>query len=171
MKEDTMSPRRRLALLIVAGAHLGLVAVGACKVHLGVGGPAKLLIEEYGALSGAENFYSFFASDEGGHLRPIFEVMDSSGGVRTDVLNREENLEVDVRIRNLISLFWGEDLELRRALMASWADVMFARHPGAKQVVVRVETCDLPRMAEFREGQRAAWQILEKATFSKEATR
>jgi hypothetical protein len=166
MEGDTMSRRRRIALLIVAGAHLGLVTVGALKVRL-PDGRASLAIAEYGALSGAENFYTFFAPGVDTELRPIFEVKQKSGSVITDVLTKPESSEVDLRVGNLISIYWWEDEALRRALVASWAGAMFTRHAGAQRVDVRVEVCDIPSMVEYREGERPAWNLLDRITFSR----
>jgi hypothetical protein len=164
-----MGPRLRLALLIMAGAHLGLVVAGALEVHPRGGGWVSRAIAEYEVLSGTEGFYTFFAPGVDTQLRPIFEVTDGSGAVSTDVLQRAANTEVDLRIANMIGLSWYDDF--RRTLEASWADVMFRRHPGAEQVVVRLDLCDLPSMREYREGRRPAWRVFDRATFSPRAGR
>ncbi len=166
MVGDTMGRRRRMALLIAGGAHLVLVAVGALEVHLGDGWGSRA-IAEYGALSGAENFYTFFAPGVGVQLRPIFEVTERSGGVITDVLKSPESCEVDLRVGDLYSVFWWEDDDVHRALLASWAGAMFTRHGEAEHVEVRVQACDMPSMTEYREGDRPVWRVIEQSGFSR----
>jgi len=90
--------------------------------------------------------------------------------VITDVLKKPESSEVDLRVGNLIGVFWWEDDEVHRALLASWASTMFTRHAGAERVVLSVEVCDVPSMAEYREGGRTAWHLLDRAVFSRDAT-
>jgi hypothetical protein len=159
-----MGPRLRIARLIAAAAHLGLVGAGALQVLPRGQGWAARAVSEYAALSGAEGFYTFFAPGVDTQLRPMFDVTASSGEVITDTLKGTVNSEVDLRVANLIGLSWSEDF--RRALMASWAGAMFARHPGAARVEARVEFYELPSMEEYRAGQRPAWRLFQRATFS-----
>jgi hypothetical protein len=166
MGGETMGRRRRIALLIVGVAHLGLVAVGALKVHFGDGWGSRT-IAVYAALSGAENFYTFFTPGVGTQIRPIFEVKERSGDVITDVLKKPESSEVDLRVGDLYGVFWWEDEELHHTLLASWAGTMFTRHPGAEEVVVCVEACDVPSMEEYRDGDRPAWHLVERTAFSR----
>ena len=166
MEGDTMGRGHRIALLIAVGAHLGLVTAGALEVRLPEG-RASRAIAEYGALSGAENFYTFFAPGVDTELRPIFEVTPRSGGVITDVLKKPESSEVDLRVGNLYSVFWWEGADLHRALLAAWAGAMFTRHAEAEHVEVCVEVCDVPSMAEYRGGERPAWHLLERTAFSR----
>jgi hypothetical protein len=159
-----MVHRRRAAILAAVGAHLALVTVGALKLHPGRG--SAWAIAEYGAFSGAENFYTFFAPSAGMEIRPTFEVTERDGRVIHDVLKSPENDEVDLRVSDLAGLFWWWDEDLHRLLLASWAGLMFTRHPGAQRVVVRVDGCDVPSMEEYRRGERLSWEILETAAFS-----
>jgi hypothetical protein len=163
-----MDPRRRIALLLVAGAHLGIVAGGALEKLPRRGGWATRLLIEYAALSGADSFYTFFAPTVGPAIRLIFTVTDRSGGVCTDVLKGATNVEVDSRVDDLFSLFWYADDAFQGTLLRSWAGMMFTRHPGAERIVVRVEAYDLPSMAEYRRGRRSEWDVRHHATFSLE---
>ena len=42
---------------------------------------------------------------------------------------------------------------------------MFGRHPDAEQVVVRIETYELPPMEHVRAGEKARWETVYEATF------
>lgn len=163
------SPRRRLALLILAVAHLGLVAMGAVKMHIPGHGWAKRALDEYRTLSGANVHYAFFAPGVDTQVRPVFELTDRTGSLTTDVLIRAGSSEVDTRIGNMVYLLDYVDEELQRALLAAWAGVMFTRHPGAERVVVRIEDFELPSMAEYRQDRRAGWQVRDRVTFSPQA--
>ena len=163
---STMGPRRRVALLSLAVVHLGLVAMGAVKMHLPGSGLVTWAIEGYRTLAGANVYYTFFVPGVNTQIRPMFELTDMSGVMTTDTLSRAVNSEVDMRIGNLASLLRYEDEDFQRALLASWAGVMFARHPGAERVVVRIETFELPSMEEHREGRRPGWRARDRFTFS-----
>ena len=163
---STMSPRRRLALLSLAVVHFGLVAMGAVEMRLPGSGWATQAMEGYRALSGTNVYYSFFAPGVDTQVRPVFEVTDRSGVMTTDMLSRAVNSEVDIRIGNMTSFLKYEDEDFQRAILASWAGVMFARHPDAEQVVVRIEAFELPSMEESREGRKPGWEVDDRVTFS-----
>ena len=135
-------------------------------MHLPGSGRVTRAIDEYRALSGANVYYSFFVPGVDTQVRPVFEVTDRSGRMTTDMLSRSVDSEVDLRIGNLVSLLDHEEEDFQRALLASWAGVMLARHPGAERVVVRIEAFHLPSMEEYREGRRPEWHVRERVTFS-----
>lgn len=162
----TRRPRRRTALLILAAVHLGLVAMGAVKMHIPGRGWAKRALDEYRTLSGANVHYAFFAPGVDTQVRPVFELTDRSGRVIIDLLSWPVSPEVDTRLGNMSYLLDVEDEELQRALLASWAGVMFARHPTAERVVVRIEDFELPSMEEVRGGQTPGWRVRDRVTFT-----
>lgn len=162
-----MGPGSRFALLIAAGAHLGLVGANGLGVQLPGRGWARQAIVEYGALSGADSVWSFFTSDAGTHRRATFEGTSASGDTIFDVLERPVNPEVDIRVADLFSLLWSDDGDLQHDLLTSWAGVMFARYPGIDHVVARVEVSEMPTMKEYRAGQRHRWRVIHRASFSR----
>jgi hypothetical protein len=166
MRAITMTPARRLALLSVAGAHLALVAASALGFHVHGDGWVKRAIAEYGALSGADSFYSFFAPSVDTQLRPTFEITNNHGAVTGDVLMKPANTEVDIRIANLVGLFYWEDADLRSTLLHAWSCVVLARHPEAEQIVIRVEACDVPSMQAYRQGKKPEWRLVHQAVLS-----
>ncbi|KYG10943.1 hypothetical protein BE21_01115 [Sorangium cellulosum] len=157
--------RGRTALIVAAAAaHLGCVVLGALHVDPQRAGWLGGVIAYHGALSGADSGYNFFAPAVSALPWARFQVTDASGAAHAEVLESGANHEADLRVRSILSLFLqAQDEALRRSLVASWAGKMFARHPGAKSVVVRLEICDLPSMQEYREGRRPAWNLLYQA--------
>jgi hypothetical protein len=162
----TMSPRRRLALLILAAAHLGLAAMGGVDMHLPGTGWMKRAISEYRTLSGTNVYYTFFVPGVATQVRPVFELTDRSGRVTTDALSRAVGSEVGVRLGNLTALLDFSDDDSQRELLASWAGVMFARHPDAERVVIGIEAFELPSMEEHRKGRPPGWHLRDRFTFS-----
>ncbi|XXX72452.1 hypothetical protein WMF30_32875 [Sorangium sp. So ce134] len=152
MGTETIGRGRALVLLAAAAGHLGLVIfVGAFQVDLRDRGPLADAIACYSTLSGADSGYAFFAPGVGSPPTATFEVVDATGAVTTDHLMSGSNAEASLRAGNIIGRFWLEqDQALKRAIAASWAGKMFARHPGAASVVVRVQECEVAPMREHR---------------------
>ncbi|WP_437324308.1 hypothetical protein [Sorangium sp. So ce381] len=158
--------RRRLARLAMAAAaaHLGIVVLGALQVDLHKAGRLGQAVAYYGALSGADSGYNFFAPSVSALPWARFQVTDARGRVISDVLESGANHEADLRVRSIVALFMTEEDEsLRRSLAASWAGKVLARHPGAASVIVRLDVCDLPSMQEYREGKRPTWGLIYQA--------
>ncbi|AUX41570.1 hypothetical protein SOCE26_029910 [Sorangium cellulosum] len=152
MGRETIGRGRALVVLAAAAGHLGLVIIlGAIRVDLRVLGPVAGAIASYGVLSGADSGYSFFAPGVGSPPVATFEVVDAAGAMIKDHLESGDNAEADLRAGNVVGRFWLEqDQALKRSIAASWAGKMFARHPGAQSVAVRVEQCELAPMHVYR---------------------
>src|SRR5262249_50739225 len=151
----------------LATVHLLLVVCGAAGLSLlpdGTG-PGKAL-RWYGAMSGSDNGYGFFAPGVASQFRATFTLSDGAGRGWTDTLEGEPNPEVTLRIRSIVGLF--AEGGLGPALAASWAAKLFGRHPDARHLLVRVEAYDLPTMAEYRDGERPRWQPIYEATFARD---
>ncbi|WP_437963767.1 hypothetical protein WMF04_29055 [Sorangium sp. So ce260] len=153
MGRETIGRGRALVLLAAAAGHLGLVIIlGAFQVDLRHRGRVADAVACYGTLTGADSGYAFFAPGVGSPPTATFEVVDAAGAVTTDHLMSGANAEARLRAGNIVGRFWlEEDQPLKRAIAASWAGKMFARHPGAASVVVRVEECEVASMQEHRE--------------------
>jgi hypothetical protein len=160
-----MNARLKLATALAA-VHLVLVACGVLGLsivpHDSVAGAA---LNTYGVLSGSDNNYGFFAPGVALQMQAEFALSDGAGRVWTDRLETGANNEVAKRIDSCVSR--SADPELSPALAASWAAVMFDRHPDAQRVVVRVREYALPTMAEFQAGQRPEWRPVFEVTFER----
>ncbi|WP_437283739.1 hypothetical protein WME90_44435 [Sorangium sp. So ce375] len=171
MEEKGDMEKRALFLLPAAAIHLGLVIVlGVLHVRLPYGGWAERAVGYYGAFSGASSAYSFFAPSVGPLLWATFQVRDRAGTLTTEVLETGASREADIRVKNIVGMYWDEqDPAVRRSLVASWAAKVFAKHPEADSVVVRLEIYDLPSMAEYREGKEPRWHVEYQAKFNLKA--
>jgi hypothetical protein len=150
----------------VASFHLTLVGCGAAGVTwppaLGVAGRALAC---YGELSGANNGYGFYAPAVGTEQRAVVTITDEAGQAHTDVPAEGATHEARLRLGSIAGMLIQEGPGPRVA--ASWAAAMFGRHPGARQIVLRVEEYDVPTMAEYRAGTSPRWVPVYEANFSR----
>lgn len=157
-----MQRRPRLAIA-AAVVQLGFAAAGAMELDFD---HANRVIAEYGALSGTDSAYGFFAPSVGTQLQATFVLTDAAGNTTTDVLTTGVSKEADLRIGDMVAIFWMDDQDLKRAMAGSWAGRMLARHPEAVRVAVHLDSYNLPSMAEYREGKRPEWDPYYEAVFA-----
>lgn len=148
--------------IAAAAVQLGFAAAGALELDFD---HAPFLIARYGALSGTDSSYGFFAPGVGTQLRVTFELTREDGTKSTDVLTTDASHEADLRIGDMVAIFWMADEDLRRGLAASWAGRMLARHLEATRVVVHLDSYDLPTMAQYQQGERPGWAPHYEAEF------
>jgi hypothetical protein len=165
----TMNTRHAL-MVAVAFGHLILVGLGAASLMPDAGNPnsnaAGKALATYGALSGADNGYGFFAPGVAPTMRATFTMSDESGKSWTDVLETGTSHEADLRYAGIASVFVMADFP--PSLAQSMAAAMFGRHPTATHVVMLIEVSNPPTMAEYREGKRPQWEPLFQAAFSRD---
>jgi hypothetical protein len=158
--------RRHLLATLAAACHLGLVVCGASKLVFwgqpSQGSPPRAALRLYGALSGAENGYAFFAPGIGPQVRVTFTLTDAAGRTWTDTLDRGMTREGALRVGSGVAL--ASEPAYRDDLFRSWAGAMFGRHPDARKVTVRLQEYDPPTMAEYRAGVRPRWETIDEAT-------
>jgi hypothetical protein len=180
----------------IALGHLALAGLGAASLDFSGWGKVGTAIEGYMTLSGADSGYGFFAPGVGGQLRARFEVVDAKGKVTQVPLETPSTHEAALRVGNIIDQFWNDEddddsdeevksakdvkavaddeeedddegmSELHRSLLASLAGKVFARHPEARQVMVRLDEFYPVSMADFRKGERPRWQEFYEARFA-----
>ena len=167
MEAKVLSRRRKLALLALSGGQLGLVSMGALHIDVAAEGAIGRAAAYYSQLTGASNQYGFFSEDVGSMPRATFDVKED-GKITTDTLETGASREADFHIVLLINSILGvdDDEEMESAIAASMAGKIFARHPTAESVMVRVQSYRLPTMAEYRNGARPAWEVFQESTFS-----
>lgn len=168
MEKGSICQGRAIAAL-AAGAHLGVVVLfGLLRVDLWRYGCPGRAVVYYGAISGADFWYGFFAPDVRSPSMASFRVVDAKGAVITDTLGAGINREVEIRAGNIVDNLWppNEDPEAQRRLAASWAGAMIARRPAATGVEVQVMEYHLPSMQRFREGERPRWDVLYQESFT-----
>jgi hypothetical protein len=156
-------PRLAVAAAVV---QLGFAAAGALELDFD---HANRIIAQYGALSGTDSSYGFFAPSVGTQLRATFVLTDAAGNTTTDILTTGVSAEADLRIGDMVAIFWMDDDDLKRGMAGSWAGRMLARHPEATRVVVHLDAYDLPSMDGYREGKRPEWDPYYEAEFVRRA--
>jgi hypothetical protein len=160
------SPRRSRLVIAAVVVQLCFAAAGAMELDFD---HAPTPIARYGALSGTDSAYGFFAPSVGTQLQVTFELTDAAGKTTTDILTTGVSKEADLRIGDMVAIFWMDDQDLKRSIAASWAGRMLARHPDAVRVVVHLDAYDLPTMAGYREGKRPEWGPYYEAEFVRRA--
>ena len=157
--------RRHALFTALAAGHLVLVACGAAGFAPWAGwGPAGEPLRWYGTVTEAGNSCGYFAPVVGMPSRVTFVMSDDAGRTWEDTL-AGSTVSPEARLRMGTIALGAGDPEMRPRLTASWAATMFGRHPGATQVVVRIETYELPAMEDVRAGSRARWVTVYDATF------
>lgn len=147
-----MTPRRKRLLLGLAAAHLAVVALGARAVDLRRYGPIGRLLDRYSALSGADTGYGFFAPGVRDQLEATFEILDRDGNRTPATLLTGSSQEADLDVAHLPGKLDWSTPESRRAAAASLAAKVFARHPEAIGVVIRIDCVETVSMEEARSG-------------------
>ena len=157
--------RRHAVFTALAAGHLALVACGAAGFAPWAGwGAAGESLRWYGTVTEAGNGYGYFAPVVGMPSRVTFVMSDDAGRAWEDSL-AGSTASPEARLRMGTIALGAGDPELRPRLTASWAATMFGRHPDAEQVVVRIETYELPPMEHVRAGEKARWETVYEATF------
>ena len=160
-----MTKRHALATA-VATCHLLLVACSAARVIPAPTNIVEKSLRCYGEYSGAANGYGYFAPGVASQWGVTFSLYDKENNKWTDGPWSGDNNEVKLRIGTILSMFASD--ESREHLAASWAGMMFARHPKAKVVIVKSQVYILPSMAEYQSGERPHWEAVHVEAFAHE---
>jgi len=162
--------RRHAVATLAAACHLALVVCGASGLVFSgpssADGPVRKTVRLYGALSGADNGYGFFAPGVGPQVLATFTLRDGAGRTWTDTLERGMSHEALHRAGGSPAL--AVEPAYRDDLVRSWAGTMFGRHPEARRVVVRLELFDPPSMGGYRVGERARWETIDEIVCDRE---
>ncbi len=156
----------RLAFFAVAaGAHLLLVAASAAHVQVAPPGTAGLVLDGYGALSGSDNTYSFFAPGVAPQFRVTFTLTDADGHSWEETPDVGATREANLRFDSMTGMFTYP--KLRKGVAASWSAALFGKHPKAEHVEIAVEAQDMPTMESYRDGYRPEWEPVYWVAFSR----
>ncbi|HZR09394.1 MAG TPA: hypothetical protein VFA79_12495 [Myxococcales bacterium] len=156
----------RNAAPFAAAAHLAFVVAGAMRLSFPGRSVAAKAFAVYGAYSGANNSYGYFAPGVAAEWRAALDIYDARTGAWTTRTRAAPNLELAVLDSTINSNFSRKDV--REALAASWAASELPQAPGAAAVVVRAEAFLLPTLAQYRSGARGAWRTLAAYAFTTE---
>lgn len=157
--------RLALPLAAFAGAvHVAIVASGAAGIRFAHSTLPGTLLEIYGAYSGADNSYGFFAPGVAAEWRAAFDLYDPATNRWTTRLRTPGNREVALLDSTINGHFARDDL--RESLAASWAAAAMAEAPSAAAIVVRAEAFLVPTMEDYRDGARGRWQTMAAFAFT-----
>ena len=147
-------------VISAASVHLALVLLGALQGFFPDALNRSKAIAAYASLSGANTAYGFFAPGVGSQLRATFELSDGKGHRRNARLETGFSHEADLSVGNIVTMFWdeAENERMRRSVTASWAGKVLGRNSDMKEVVVRLDSYEMPSMEEYRAGERADWE-------------
>ncbi len=163
-----MSKSFSCAVVLVA-THLVLVACGGLNLSVSaVGGPIGRAIAWYSALSGADSGYAFFVSPIASETQAEFLLVDREGNAWTESLAWATSSEANMRLKNTVDTMVNYE-NIRPAVAASWAALFFGRYPDVTTVEVHVVGQRLPKMSEYRTGQRPEWGTVFYEVFRREA--
>jgi hypothetical protein len=159
-------------VLAALAAHLTLVVWGAGNMPSLPDGPVAQALRWYSALSGADGSFGFFSPGVPPQYRAQFTLVGKDGRTWTDTLERGGSHEARLRLSGIADKLFPLDPEERppdfqRTLTASWAAALFARHPEASRVVVRVEAYEVPSLADYQGGARLDWETIYEVTFTR----
>jgi hypothetical protein len=160
-----MSPKQ-IVLTTLAAVHLILVVCGAAGLfpQRQSSRPFRALTA-YGALSGADSGYGFFAPGVAPQRRVRFVLTDVQGRSWAEYLVGASRTEASLRIGSVLGE--ASEPEWRAELAASWAAGLFSRHTEAKHIVALLEVEILPTLEEYRAGERPRWVIEYRAAFER----
>ena len=149
--------RGRIAWIAAAGVHLTLVICGAAGVTpVSPAHFAGRVIETYGAYTGANSGYGFFAPGVASEWRATFDVCSNGHCIPAS----EEQAAGEGRLLLLTIDGLLAENELRDLLAASHAARQFGRYPHADAVLVKAGVFALPTMEQYRRGARPQWRDL-----------
>jgi hypothetical protein len=163
-----MRIREKIAL-VLALTHLVLVCLGGAQVPLWNYGALGRWLHTYGLYTGSGSRYSFFAPGVGYGYRTEFDIYDSKENlIATEGMYIAATREGNLRVANLIQLMSNnlEDPEKRKEISGSLVGKVFARHPNAARVALRLDSIDIPLMRDYRNGARYSWEPVYRAQFS-----
>jgi hypothetical protein len=167
-RRSSMS-RAHLAWTLAAGAQIAFVICGAARTLPAGDDPASSALAAWCDVSGADNTYGFFAPSVASQCRLSLTMRGADGRTWRDDLVEDRDSRFAFRLQSAVDAIGKFPEDLRRALTASWAGAMFARHPAAQEVLVEVEVEQVPTMEAWRAGARPEWLPLYKATFVRRA--
>lgn len=163
---------RTKKLKLAVGAvlvQLILVIIGAAEIELPGNSWLVRALNYYGDASGASAGYGFFAPEVTSQIRATFDIVDKNKRHIRQEWKDETNREVDLRLGDIVEQFLNGDEDeaqnLQHDLAASLSGSVFARHPDAQSVTMKLEQFVPVSMQDFRNGHRAKWTFLYSTTF------
>jgi hypothetical protein len=161
-----VTPAGRKLAIAAAAVHLGIAAF--FSTHWQVERVLPAVIDRplklYGAYTGAQTHFNFFAPAVSTQARARFTLTRPDGTQARDVLDTG-SLEANQRLAMMFT-FYGVP-EARPFLARAWAVHMLNRHPEAESVEVSVEVLEIPTLAELRSGKASRWIEIDRTRLAR----
>lgn len=153
-------------MAVLAILHLVSVA-GVLLVNTGRGSSAvSAALRTYQSFAGTWRDYAFFAPDVASDYKAGFVLDDDAGTSSTLVDLGGASREISFRYDSMIASCMA-DAGGREVFAQSWAALLLGARPDAARVTVMVKRLNMPGMAAYRAGRRAAWEIVYAGTFDR----
>lgn len=147
-------------------AHLIVVLYGAVRTPFISNVPGfRQTMGVYGAYTGADNAYGFFAPSVSSQARARVVWTDDTGVELTSII-RSKSHEGSLRYDTIMSLAASANSSIRREIASSLAAAALAERPANRSVTIMLDALIIPTMAEFRLGSRPRWTTIYTASFS-----
>lgn len=161
-----MTPAARKLAIGAAAIHLGIAAFFSTHWQVEQFLPAVVdrPLKLYGAYTGAQTHFNFFAPTVSTQARAQFVLTRPDGSQARDELVTG-NFEANQRLAMMFT-FYGVP-EARPFLARAWAVHMLNRHPDAESVEVRVEVLDIPTLAEIKAGKGSRWVEIDRTRLAR----
>jgi hypothetical protein len=161
---------RRNGVVAAAAVHLSIAAF--FSTHWPVERVLPAILDRplklYGAYTGAQTHFNFFAPAVSTQARAQFILVNADGTTTRDEL-LTGNAEANQRLAMMFT-FYGV-AEARPFLARAWAVHMLERHPQAQSVEVRVEILDIPTLAELKAGKSSRWIEVDRTRVQRDEIR
>jgi hypothetical protein len=145
-----------------ASFHLYIIVCGAGGIPTGPNNWLGRVLEGYGAWTGVEIDYAFYAPDISDVVVTRVTCVTTSGQVSTYGVGNTP-AEVDVRLNSMSDLMYAsQNLDLEARALSAY---VLGRIPDSCSATVQVYHHWLPTMAAYRNGERAALEEFYRAEF------
>ena len=164
-----MAEIRNRLFAVGFAVHMILVGLGACNVSVPPKGAMGHLFALHHWLTGITNF-GFYAPNISEQIRDQAWIELSDRQVVTDRLETPYlSREAKIRAFDLINgfAFTLKNVDWKRAYAASMASELFARHPDARDLILRLYLYDVPSMTDALNGSKPQEKLLYEGTFSR----
>ncbi len=161
---------RRNVIVAAAAVHLSIAAF--FSTHWPVERVLPAILDRplklYGAYTGAQTHFNFFAPAVSTQARAQFVLVNADGTFTRDEL-LTGSAEANQRLAMMFT-FYGV-AEARPFLARAWGVHMLDRHPDAQAVEVRVEILDIPTLAELKAGRSSRWVEVDRTRLQRDEIR
>ncbi|MCX6129892.1 MAG: hypothetical protein NTX25_12635 [Proteobacteria bacterium] len=155
-----------------------MVILGSIDFDLNRWGRLGKILNIYGEATGTNSQFAFFSPGISSQIRVRFVIKNKDGLLNTvDMINAKDR-EASLRVGNIFDQFIAieesddeDSSDLRRSLAASLAGTMFARHPEAESVTVKIDEYIPSDLHKKNTDAAPAWNTIYEIEFASKERR